>query len=157
MAADMFLKIDGIAGESEDQKHGKEIEVVSWGWSMSNSGVMPAGGGTSKVSVQDLSITKNVDASSHALIQACCSGKHFKDATLVVRKTGVHHEYLKIEMTDMRVSQVQSGGDGRGGLLTETISLNFSKFKFTYYPQKKDGSADAGKEMNWTINPTSKA
>ena len=31
-AVDYFLKIDGIEGEAEDAKHGKEIELHSWSW-----------------------------------------------------------------------------------------------------------------------------
>ncbi|EBR8672703.1 type VI secretion system tube protein Hcp, partial [Salmonella enterica subsp. enterica serovar Heidelberg str. CFSAN001902] len=30
MAYDIFLKIDGIDGESMDDKHKNEIEVLSW-------------------------------------------------------------------------------------------------------------------------------
>ncbi len=32
MAQDMFIKIDGIEGESLDASHKNEIEVLSWRW-----------------------------------------------------------------------------------------------------------------------------
>ncbi len=32
MASDMFLKIDGIPGESTDKAHANEIEVLSFSW-----------------------------------------------------------------------------------------------------------------------------
>ena len=38
MAVDMFLKIGDIEGESTDDKHGKEIDVLAWSWGMSQSG-----------------------------------------------------------------------------------------------------------------------
>jgi type VI secretion system secreted protein Hcp len=38
MAVDMFLKLDGVNGESKDKVHGKEIDVLSWSWGMTNSG-----------------------------------------------------------------------------------------------------------------------
>ena len=44
MAVDMFIKIKGVDGESKDQKHGKEIDVLSWSWGMSNSGSAHVGG-----------------------------------------------------------------------------------------------------------------
>jgi type VI secretion system secreted protein Hcp len=55
MAVDMFLKVDGIEGESQDEKHAKEIDVLSWSWGMSQSGTshMGGGGGGGKVAVQD--------------------------------------------------------------------------------------------------------
>ncbi|MPZ51099.1 MAG: hypothetical protein GEU75_17675 [Dehalococcoidia bacterium] len=30
--ADYFLKVDGIEGESVDDKHPNEIDVLSWNW-----------------------------------------------------------------------------------------------------------------------------
>ena len=70
MAVDMFLKVDGIEGESQDEKHAKEIDVLAWSWGMSQSGTMHAGGGggAGKVAVQDVSVTKYVDASSNGLM-----------------------------------------------------------------------------------------
>jgi type VI secretion system secreted protein Hcp len=32
MAVDMFLKIDTVDGEAQDNKHKKEIDVLSWSW-----------------------------------------------------------------------------------------------------------------------------
>ena len=45
MAVDMFLKLDGIKGESVDSKHKDEIAVLAWSWGMSNSGSAHLGGG----------------------------------------------------------------------------------------------------------------
>ena len=90
MAVDMFIKIGDIEGESVDATHKKEIDILAWSWGASQSGTTHAGtgGGAGKVAVQDLSLTKYVDAASHALLLACCNGKHYGEATLVVRKAG---------------------------------------------------------------------
>ena len=101
MAVDMFMKIDTVDGESKDSKHKKDIDVLAWSWGMSNSGSAHVGGGAGagKVNVQDLSFTKWVDSATPKLALACCDGKHFKDATLVVRKAGEKPvEYIKIKM-----------------------------------------------------------
>src|ERR1700692_4311219 len=106
MAVDMFIKIDTVDGEAQDSKHKKEIDVLSWSWGMSNAGACHAGGGAGagKANVQDLSFTKWVDSATPKLALACCAGKHFKDAVLVVRKAG-------------RVSQDQNGdGTNQCGL-----------------------------------------
>ena len=34
MAVDMFLKLDGIEGESKDAKHAGEIDIESFAWGM---------------------------------------------------------------------------------------------------------------------------
>src|SRR5947209_2693352 len=133
MAADMFIKIDKIEGESQDKKHAKEIEVLSWSWGMAQSGSMHAGtgGGAGKVSVHDLTITKPVDSASHMLLQCCATGKHLANALLTVRKAGGdQQEYLKVHLEEVIVSSVSHGGSGGEEKLTEIVTLNFAKFKF---------------------------
>ena len=79
MAVDMFLKLNGVDGESQDKAHGKEIDILAWSWGMSNSGSAHVGGGagSGKVSVQDLSVTKYIDSSSAQIMLSCCDGTHF--------------------------------------------------------------------------------
>lgn len=154
MAADMFLKLEGVDGESKDDSHKKEIDVLSWSWGASQSGTghMGGGSGAGKVSVQDLSFTKYVDSASHLLLLDCCNGQHIKKGTLVVRKAGATPlEYIKLTMEDIIVSHIGLGGSGSEDRLTESITLNFSKFKYEYTPQKADGSGDGTKETGWDI------
>ena len=101
MAVDMFIKLDGIKGESRDAKHKGEIDVLAWSWGLSNSGTMHmgGGGGAGKANVQDISFTKYVDAGSADLQLSCANGKHLKWAKMVVRKAGeTPLEYIIIEL-----------------------------------------------------------
>ena len=148
MAMDMFIKIGDVAGESTDKKHPADIDVLAWSWGLSNSGTTHhgGGGGSGKSNVQDISFTKYVDKSTPALMAACFNGTHFPTAKLVVRKAGGKNapiEYIKIEMTEVLISAVSSGGSGGEDRLTENVTLNFAKIKYEYTPQKHDGSADA--------------
>jgi type VI secretion system secreted protein Hcp len=155
MAGDMFLKLDGIKGESFDSKHKDEIDVLSWSWGMTQMGTSHtgSGSGTSKVSVADLHINKLVDKATPALTLHCCNGKHIKKGTLTVRKAGEHPvEYLVIDLEDIIVSSVQTTGTNHSGdLVQESISLNFAKFKSTYKQQNADGSAGPSAEYGWNI------
>jgi type VI secretion system secreted protein Hcp len=157
MAVDMFLKITGpdVKGESLDHKHKAEIDVLAWSWGMSNSGTahMGGGAGAGKVSVQDLSVTKYVDAASNALLLACCNGQHYKNAILTVRKAGkTPLEYIKVTMDQCLITAVSTGGSGGEDRLTENVTLNFAKVKFEYLKQKEDGSQDGGPmPMTWNI------
>ena len=45
MAADIFLKIGDIKGESTDDKHKDTIDVLAWSWGVNQSGSMHVGGG----------------------------------------------------------------------------------------------------------------
>ncbi len=146
MAVDMFLKLEGIKGEAADDKHKEEIDVLAWSWGASQSGTTHVGGGSGagKANFQDVSITKYVDKSSHALLKAVAVGAHIKSALLTVRKAGEKSlEYIKMEMKDCLISSVSTGGSGGEDRLTENISINFGNFQYEYTPQKEDGSGDS--------------
>lgn len=154
MAVDMFIKIGDIKGESRDKTHKEEIDVLAWSWGMSNSGSAHTGGGigAGKANVQDLSFTKYIDKSSCDLMLACCTGKHYPDATLVVRKAGTTPlEYLTITMTEVMVTAVSTGGSGGEDRLTENVTLNFAKVKVDYKEQTPTGSVGATPSMTYDI------
>jgi type VI secretion system secreted protein Hcp len=154
VAVDMFMKLEGIAGESQDKTHAGEIDVLAWSWGMSNSGTTHsgAGGGAGKVNVQDLSFTKWVDLASAPLMLATAKGKHITKATLVVRKAGdTPLEYITIVMDECLVTSVSTGGSGGEDRLTENVSLNFKSVDVTYKEQTKTGSAGGKGEFKWDI------
>jgi type VI secretion system secreted protein Hcp len=154
MAVDMFLDLEGIPGESHDDKFKGKIDLLAWSWGMSQSGSthMGGGGGSGKANFNDLSCTKWVDKASPLLMQYVSNGKHIPKATLTVRKAGEKPlDYLVYTFTDLIVSSVSTGGSGGEDRLTENLSLNFAKWELTYKPQKKDGSGDADVKAGWDI------
>ncbi|HEY2413277.1 MAG TPA: type VI secretion system tube protein Hcp [Pirellulaceae bacterium] len=158
-AVDMFLKLDGVTGESQDSKHKGSIHIESFSWGMNQTGTHGAGGGggAGKVSVHDISITKAVDKSSPTLMLFCCNGKHIANGLITVRKAGEKPvEYLKIKLTDILISGVQESGHG-GVTLNESVTLNFGKFHIEYLEQKSDGTSTPGGEMGWDVKANVKA
>src|SRR5262249_18940777 len=112
MALDQFIKIGDLKGEAKDKTHKDEIDVLSWSWGMATSGTAPRGGGAGagKVNVQDVSFTKYIDKASPDLMLACCNGKHYDTATLVVRKAGTTPlEYVTVTMSEVMVTAVSTG------------------------------------------------
>ncbi len=160
MAVDMFLKLDGIKGESQDKTHKGEIHIESFSWGVNQTGThgVGGGGGAGKVAVHDLSITKFVDKSSPELLAHCCNGKHISSGLITVRKAGENPlEYLKIKLTDILVSGVQNAGHGAGDLLTENLTLNFAKFNVDYQEQDSKGKAAGGPvRMGWDVKANAK-
>ncbi|EPC4310549.1 type VI secretion system tube protein Hcp, partial [Cronobacter sakazakii] len=45
MAIDMFLKVEGVTGESKDANHSSWIDVLSFNWGAAQPGNMAVGGG----------------------------------------------------------------------------------------------------------------
>ena len=153
--ADIFLKIDDVKGESQDDKgHKDEIDVLSWSWGMTQSGSSHVGGGsgTSKVSVRDITIVKRVDKSTPVLIKQCCKGIHFKLAQLTVRKAGGDPlEYFKMKLHQVLISSITTGEVDQDGFMIETVGLNFAAFELEYDPQGGKGSGSGAVPAKWNI------
>jgi type VI secretion system secreted protein Hcp len=156
MPTDIFLKINGIQGESRDKHHKDEIEVLAWNWGLSNQVMAPSAGGgagAGKVKVQDLSFTHLIDKASPNLMLACASGKHHPEARLTVRRSDppTPQEFLLIKLQGVLVTSVQSYATRGPEGLMEQVALNFAKVDFEYKAQKPDGSLDAGLHFNWDL------
>jgi type VI secretion system secreted protein Hcp len=149
-AVDYFLKIDGIKGESFDKAHKGEIEVTSW--SLGATHAAPTGPGAraaGKPCVSDIHFTKRVDIASPLLLANAVTGMVIPKATLVGRKAGGgQQEYLKIEMKDILVSSVSSGGPS-GADPVEQFALSFSLLNLSYSLQ--DDTGKLGETVQTTI------
>ena len=154
MASDIFAKLGDIKGESTDDKHKGEIEVLSWSWGVTQSGTMAqgGGGGQGKASFHDFNFTHHIDKASPVLLKACATGEHIKEATITVRKAGKgQQEFLVIKMNDVIVTGVIQGaadGDTAG---SESVNLEFAKVDLEYKPIKADGSLDAGIHFKYDL------
>jgi len=161
MASDYLLEIDGIKGESGDSKHKEKIEIDSFSWGATNMGTHSAGhgGGAGKVSYSDFHFTKSVSKASPLLMLACAKGEHIKKAVLTVRKQGGdQQEFYKVTMEDLLVSSFQSGGGGGDDPRpVDHVSMNFTKIKFDYAPQKSDGSLGSVVAAGWDVKANVKA
>jgi len=156
MAVDMFLELDKgtVPGESKDDKHKDKMDVLAWSWGMSQGGTMHkgGGGGSGKANFQDISITKWYCKASPTLALYCANGDHFAQGKLIVRKAGkTPLEYITIDMTDIIVTSVQTGGSGGEEALTENVTLNFAKVEVYYIEQTVDGGEGAKPEFKWDI------
>jgi type VI secretion system secreted protein Hcp len=154
MSVDYFLKIPGADGDSADSGYKNAIDVLAWSWGMTQSGSMhiAGGGGSGKVSVHDLSVTKYLDKASTVIMQKCASGKHFTEAELICRKAGdTPMDYYKVKMKEVLISSISSGGSSGEDRVTENVTFNFAKMEVEYTPQNADGSAGASATLGWDI------
>jgi type VI secretion system secreted protein Hcp len=154
MAVDMFLELDKIDGEAQDDKMKGKIDILAWSWGMSQSGTthMGSGSGAGKVNVQDISVTKWVDVSSPVLMKKCTTGEHIASGKLTCRKAGgTQLDYVTIEFKDCIVTSVSTGGSGGEDRLTENVTLNFGQYKVVYTEQTKDGGKGKQPEFAYDI------
>ena len=152
MGFDAYLQIDGIKGESQEDKHKDWIEVLSYSHKIDQpmSATRSASGGATTGASQhgDIVITKFVDMASPKLHDAVSTGKHFKKAVLdLCRQSGGSKvTYLTITMEQLAVSSVASDGDGKGEheLPVETVALNYGTIEWKYTQQKREDGTPGG-------------
>ncbi len=156
-AADMFLELDGIPGESTSEAHPRTIRIESFSIGVSLTPGTTAG---AKPTFRDISFSKSIDKTSPVLYLNCASGKHLKSATLYVRNSGERaFDFYIIKLSDVVVTSVQTSG--AGDLPMESFSLNYTKIEFHYIPQNVSGGPDTANTVktgwdlagNVPINP----
>jgi type VI secretion system secreted protein Hcp len=159
MAGNMFLKLDGIDGESLDEAdgspHKNEIEVKSWDWETENKVKWDVnqGGQSTHTIVTPITLEKTVDAASHRLYQACTNGLHIKTATLTARKNAGEGkmDYLVLVLTDVMVNKMNWSGESEDAFVKEKVQLSFAEFKITYNSQTDTGDKEAKGEHGWNV------
>jgi type VI secretion system secreted protein Hcp len=138
--ADIFLKIVGITGESQDAQHRGEIEIDSWRWRISQPSSMMSGsgGGAGKATINDLSFVHQIDRSSPNLMRYCLTGRHIPEVVLTTRKAGgTPLDFLKITMGDVVITSVEPAI--YEDHYAERVGLSFSRVKHEYKVQDISG------------------
>ncbi|TJZ64240.1 Hcp family type VI secretion system effector [Chitiniphilus eburneus] len=150
MAFDAFIKIDGIPGESTDDKHKDWIEIKSFAHKLEQPASATAssvGGATAeRVNHSTFDIVHLIDKASPKLYEACCTGKHIKDVTLeLCRAGGDKVKYLEVKLEQVLISKVQPNGSSNDeGFPSEAVSFSYGKIKWTYTQQKREDGAGGG-------------
>ena len=148
-AVDSFVKIAGIDGESQDEQHKGEIDVLSWSWGMNGASLRASPtnpsqpvGPLARACTHEFTITKQVDRASPSLFASAATGTSIPTAVITVRKAGRgQQEFMTVTLSNVVVSSVaQAGASGDQGP-TESVTFNFSSVLIVYTPQNADGSA----------------
>lgn len=157
MAIDVYLQIDGIKGESGDDKHRDWIEVTSAQWSViqPKSATASTGGGhtAERCEFKDIVVTKLADLATPILMQTCASGKTIPKARLEFMRAdgqGERIKYFEIDLENVLISSI-TPGVSEGSFMTESVGLKFSKVKWRYIQQKIGGGAGGNTAGGWDL------
>ena len=147
---DCFLQIEGVPGESLDDKHKDWIEVLSFQHQMdqpTSSTKGSAGGAAVGRTVHgDFMITKYIDKASPKLYEAVSAGKHFKKVKLeCCRAGGSQLKYYEVTLEEVLISSVNISKNGEAGSLPiEQVALNYGKIEWIYTQQKRNDGSGGG-------------
>lgn len=128
MAVEMFMRIDGIPGESQDKSFRDTIVVQAWNWGASNSvSVTPGGAGRTRPVIQDFTFIKSVDKTTPTLYLNMLQGKHINTCILSCRKVGAKDKFLEITMSDCLLISILTDCKVGEENITGTIGINYSR------------------------------
>lgn len=132
---DAFLKLEGINGESHDDKHKDWIDVLSFTWGMSQAATahLKSGSTAARASVNDVQVVKQLDVSSVKIAEFCTTGQYINKATIDFCKAGGKQQlYLQMKMDEVIVSSYSLNGSS-SEQLDEVVTLNFAKYGIEYW------------------------
>jgi len=134
LATRIFLKLGDVTGSSQDDmKHKDWIEVLSFGYGISNSinAVEKSKGNPGGEACQhgDVGLTKVIDKTSPLLLAYCSSGKIFSKAEIECNEES--ELLMKLTLTNASIAAVSVGGS-TSGVPSESLALSFSKIAWQY-------------------------
>ena len=167
MAFDAFLVFAGggagatdIEGETldDEMKDKKAFEIIEFNFDIENTlniGSASGGAGAGKVQFNEFNVKKRTDKASHVLFLNCCSGGHFNDVYLLLRrsggakdKTGVN--YLKFSFKLVAVKKIAWSGSTGDDVCEEEVTFEYGAMMIEYKPQDETGKMEAAKHAEWS-------
>jgi len=171
MAVDAFLqfKNGGVAGQPiKGETFDKQMrsmdpppfDIQSWNFGVTqdvNLGSATGGIGAGKVNFNPFKITKAIDQASPNFFGTLCTGGHYEDVVLYMRKSGTSPKkggtpdqdcYLKYEFKMAFVTNISWSHNDPAP--NEEITFEYGALQVSYKKQKKDGSLDAEKKTAWS-------
>lgn len=130
-----YLKIGDIKGESQNEGHREEIELLSWSWG-TNSSMK----GSGSLCIMDVNLTKYTDSATVDILMGQMLGIEYPDAEISMTINGTERveDYFKMRMRNVMVSNYQTGGSGNERML-ESIGLHFDEATIEYRRTGPDG------------------
>jgi type VI secretion system secreted protein Hcp len=158
MAYDGYLQLDGIKGDSKDDKHKDwiAIQAFSHGITQAYGGASVAHGGHAggRADFSDIVVTKRLDLSSPLLHLYCVEGKNIPKCVFeLCRAAGDKKIFMRVTLEDAIVSSIQSTGSITSDdvVPTETINLRFKTIQWEYTPIDEKNQAGAAVKSGWDL------
>lgn len=165
---EIFLKLDGVDGESAVRGHERETVVLSYDQGIDLAIVREGDGGGSRAGRATFSparFRKPVDIGSVPMLLACASGARIRDARFTFRKPApAAIDFYVVTLEDVLITSIaqragtgaqyplafetlQSGAEAAG--LVEEVALDYGTIRWEYRPQRPDGTLGAPIAGGW--------
>lgn len=164
MAFDAFMYFPSpkipVPGETQDgvMKEKAAFELKSFEFGAENTiniGSSSGGGGAGKATFKEFNITKTTDAASCGLFTCLCTGNHFQDAIIELRRSGGATDasgvtFMKFTFKLVMVQDITWSGTDGDDVCEENVVFQYGAMHIEYWRQKKDGTAGDKTEAKWS-------
>ncbi len=150
MSLQMFIKIDGVEGGSKSYKYKGWSDVYSWNWGMTSNRKSSQKVDADKTSFNELSIIKPIGIDSTDIRMLYARGSDIANVELsiipVVAKREPQTKYVHINLEDVVIKSIVTGGGVEDNYFKEHITFLFDRINFEY--SDSEGTGDAANDNN---------
>lgn len=142
----IFLKVDGIHGESRDSTHIGWIDVDAYSWGITRR----EGNNSASSNYRNLSVHCHMDKGTPAMMLKASGSNKISNIVLSACKAGGEQfEYYKITLENVLINKVilRDNGD----ITDVEYEFQAEKVKLQYWEQVSTGIKGAETRMGWDI------
>ena len=166
---EIYVKLDGIEGESAVRGHENETIVVSYEQSIDHAApplTGSTGAAAGRPTFSGVRFRKPLDKGSIPLLLACAAGTVIRTARFAFRRTGTGLDFYMVTLADVLVTHIvqragagaqyplsfdmlTSGADTTGFL--DEVTLAYSKIQWEYHPVTATGAPGPAVQGGWDL------
>lgn len=162
MPVEIFLKMDGVTGESKNFQHKGWADILSWTWAISSNRSTPQQAANENASFNEISLIKRIGRDSPEMMRLFAAREIVPHAELsivpVVNKREVKQKYLHFYMEDVIIKSIVTSGSCEEEFFKERVTLLFDRIRFEYNQHAAPGDEEPPVDhvFGWDI-PANKA
>jgi len=153
----IFMKVDGVDGDSVDENHDKWIDILSFNIGAHHPSNMQAGGGTSggSAQVEQLGVQCMTNSATATLMNFCLNGTVKKvDLHMTMRFNDLEDTWVEIVLTNASITSLNqshaASPDGTANSYDDMV-FSYEDIEQKVYDQNPDGTRGAEKSWGWEV------
>jgi len=149
-----YLLLDGIPGDSVDDRHPKWVDVAEFSWKAANaSTVTGSGWSASKPTISTLQLSASTGSHSAPLFLRTMNGRRLASAVLEVMTRGESPQtFIQVELKDVAVARYETSAAGGDDSPKDVIELAFAQIRYTIIlPSSTGGPAGQTFTSTWNV------
>ena len=140
-----FLDLPPIRGDSTDNRHRDQIEVLDWSVGVDSSVGSGSGRRAGKSQPRPFTAVARSSIASPPLLAAAAQGRTFPEARFygVSQSADERHDYLLITLTNVQVTSYALAPDDTDATPTDVFELVYERLQLSWTPQDASGRPGA--------------